>query len=96
MSYRMNRHSCYDLEYHLVVVTKYRHPVIDGAFKDRLTELTYRIFEENFQCYVNEVNTDKDHIHILFEAPPQKNSPNTLLRSIGNPISGIVLILFAL
>lgn len=115
MSYRTNRHSCYDLEYHLVVVTKYRHPVIDGAFKDRLTELTYRIFEENFQCYVNEVNTDKDHIHILFEAPPQvalsslvcsyktvtqdyseKNSPNTLLRSIGNPISGIVLILFAL
>ena len=71
MSYRTNRHSCYDLEYHLVVVTKYRHPVIDGAFKDRLTELTYRIFEENFQCYVNEVNTDKDHIHILFEAPPQ-------------------------
>ena len=62
MSYRTNRHSCYDLEYHLVVVTKYRHPVIDGAFKDRLTELTYRIFEENFQCYVNEVNTDKDHI----------------------------------
>lgn len=57
--------------YHLVVVTKYRHPVINGAFKDRLTELTYRIFEENFQCYVNEVNTDKDHIHILFEAPPQ-------------------------
>lgn len=71
MSYRTNRHSCYDLEYHLVVVTKYRHPVINGAFKDRLTELTYRIFEENFQCYVNEVNTDKDHIHILFEAPPQ-------------------------
>lgn len=70
MSYRTNRHSCYDLEYHLVVVTKYRHPVIDGAFKDRLTELTYRIFEENFQCYVNEINTDKDHIHILFEAPP--------------------------
>ena len=55
----------------MVVVTKYRHPVINGAFKDRLTELTYRIFEENFQCYVNEVNTDKDHIHILFEAPPQ-------------------------
>ena len=54
MSYRTNRHSCYDLEYHLVVVTKYRHPVIDGAFKDRLTELTYRIFEENFQCYVND------------------------------------------
>ena len=71
MSYRTNRHSCYDLEYHLVVITKYRHPVIDGAFRERLIELTKRIFEENFHCFVSEVNTDKDIIHILFEAPPQ-------------------------
>lgn len=28
--YRTNRHSCYLLEYHLVVVTKYRHP---GAYR---------------------------------------------------------------
>ena len=104
MSYRTNRHSCYDLKYHLVVVTKYRHPVIDGAFKDRLTELTYRIFEENFQCYVNEINTDKDHIHILFEAPPQmtlsslvcsyKTVTARLLRK--EFASGVVRILFAL
>ena len=31
--YRTNRHSCYLLEYHLVVVTKYRHPVLKGAIK---------------------------------------------------------------
>lgn len=66
MSYHTNRHSCYDLEYHLVVVTKYRHPVIEGAFKTRLVELTYRILEEDFRCYVNEVNTDKDQIPYPF------------------------------
>lgn len=71
MSYRTNRHSCYDLEYHLVVVTKYRHPVIVRAFKERLLELTKRIFEENFSCFISEINTDRDHIHIMFEAPPQ-------------------------
>lgn len=71
MSYRTNRHSCYDLEYHLVVVTKYRHPVIVGAFKERLLELTKRIFEEKFSCFISEINTDRDHIHIMFEAPPQ-------------------------
>lgn len=42
MSYRTNRHSCYDLEYHLVVVTKYRHPVIDGAFKGKTTQKRIR------------------------------------------------------
>ena len=71
MSYRTNRHSCYDLKYHLVVVTKYRHPVIMGAFRERLLELTKRIFEKNFSCFVSEINTDRDHIHIMFEAPPQ-------------------------
>ena len=71
MSYRKNRHSCYDLSYHLVVVTKYRHPVIMGEAKERLIELTKRIFEENFLCEILEINTDKDHIHIMFDAPPQ-------------------------
>ena len=28
--YHMNRHSIYKLQYHLVVVTKYRHPVLTG------------------------------------------------------------------
>lgn len=44
--YRRNRHSCYLLEYHLVVVTKYRHPVITGTLKDRLLELSGFILEE--------------------------------------------------
>ena len=71
MSYKKNRHSCYDLSYHLVVVTKYRHPVIVGEIKDRLIELSYRMLEKNFPCEVLEINTDVDHIHIMFDAPPQ-------------------------
>lgn len=38
--YRTNRHSCYLLEYHLVVVTKYRHPVLKGAIKVYLLDQT--------------------------------------------------------
>ena len=71
MSYKKNRHSCYDLSYHLVVVTKYRHPVIVGEIKGRLIELSYRILEKNYPCEVLEINTDVDHIHIMFDAPPQ-------------------------
>lgn len=69
--YKKNRHSCYDLSYHLVVVTKYRHPVIEGNLAQRLTELSYRILEENYPCSIQTINTDKDHIHIMFDAPPQ-------------------------
>ena len=32
---------------------------------------TYRLFESNFECQVLEINTDKDHVHILFRAKPQ-------------------------
>lgn len=69
--YRKNRHSCYLLEYHLVVVTKYRHPVITGALKDRLIELSEQVINDYWKCMISAINTDTDHIHILFEAPPQ-------------------------
>ena len=69
--YRTNRHSCYLLEYHLVVVTKYRHPVITGKLKDRLLELSFNVIEDYWKCRILEINTDKDHIHILFESKPQ-------------------------
>lgn len=69
--YRTNRHSCYLLEYHLVVVTKYRHPVLTGKLKDRLFELSFNVIEDYWKCRILEISTDKDHIHILFESKPQ-------------------------
>lgn len=44
--YKTNRHSCYLLEYHLVVVTKYRHPTLTGRLRERLLELSYNIIED--------------------------------------------------
>ena len=74
--YRTNRHSCYLLEYHLVVVTKYRHPVLKGAIKVYLLDQTKTIFD-SWHCTIKAVNTDLDHIHIL--RPHHKyNYPNWL------------------
>ena len=69
--YRKNRHAVYLLQYHLVVVTKYRHPVIDGNIKDRLISLSHEIIEGHWKGEILEINTDHDHIHILFEVSPQ-------------------------
>ena len=66
-----NLHAVFDLEYHLVIVTKYRHPVLTDKVKESLLRHTYRLFENNFDCKVLEINTDKDHIHILFSTKPQ-------------------------
>ena len=66
-----NLHAVFDLEYHLVIVTKYRHPVLTDEVKASLFRHTYRLFESNFDCKVLEINTDKDHVHILFSAKPQ-------------------------
>jgi len=69
--YNKNRHSVYRLQYHLVVVTKYRHKVIDKDINQRLKEIAYNIFENKWSCKILEIETELDHIHIAFEANPQ-------------------------
>lgn len=56
---------------HLVVVTKYRHKVIDEVIKKRLIAIFTEILEERWGCQLIEINTDEDHLHVLFDAPPQ-------------------------
>ena len=68
---KRNRHSVYDLEYHLVVVTRYRHPVLVGEVSGRLLEISRRIFEDDWGCSISSIETSADHVHILFDAPPQ-------------------------
>ena len=68
--YYTNRHSCFLLQYHLVLVTKYRHPVITGDIEAALKEHAERFFSER-GMRIMEMETMPDHIHILYEAPPQ-------------------------
>ena len=69
--YHKNRHAIYKLQYHLVVVTKYRHSVLTGELSDRLVQISRKVVEDDWKCRILEINTDKDHVHILFEASPQ-------------------------
>ena len=70
LPYYTNRHSCYLLQYHLVLVTKYRHPVLSGALETELIDYTKNYFSKQ-NMHIIEINCCQDHIHILFEAPPQ-------------------------
>ena len=79
-SYYTNRHSCFLLQYHMVLVTKYRHPVITGSLKDSLYGKIKGLFEKR-GLNILEMNGEKDYVHILFEADPM-TSPGELANVI--------------
>ena len=66
-TYYTNRHSCFLLQYHIVLVTKYRRPVLTGAVKELVYQVIQDIFDEK-DLVILEMNGEADHIHILFEA----------------------------
>lgn len=68
-SYYTNRHSYFLLQYRMVLVTKYRHPVLTGKIRDTVYEKIQSIFKDR-DLEILEFNGEADHIHILFEADP--------------------------
>ena len=70
--YYTNRHSCFLLQYHLVLVTKYRHPVITGNLEQYLLSYTEDYFNERGMV-IQAIEAMPDHMHILFDAPHQIN-----------------------
>lgn len=75
--YKKNRHAYFKLTYHLVVATKYRHKCINYDVMKRLKEISEDLFSK-WNCEIIEMNGEEDHIHILFDAPPQINLANTI------------------
>lgn len=65
-----NCHAQYRLEYHLVLVTKYRKACITEDMFQFLKAETVRIFALN-EVELLEMNYEPDHVHLLFSAPPQ-------------------------
>lgn len=64
-----NAHSVFLLNYHLVLVVKYRRQVFDGDISNRAKEI-FEYIAPNYNITLEEWNHDKDHIHILFRAHP--------------------------
>ena len=65
-----NSHSVFSLNYHLILVTKYRREVFDAAVSSRAKEIFDRI-APNYKIECIEWNHDKDHVHILYRAHPK-------------------------
>ena len=64
-----NKHSVFLLNYHLVLVVKYRRKVIDDAVSE-FARQTFERIGASYHITLTEWNHDGDHIHVLFKAHP--------------------------
>ena len=63
-------HCVYSLNYHLVIVTKYRRHVLTKPMLDRFDGLA-RERVEAWGGRLLEVNGEAEHVHLLFTLPPK-------------------------
>lgn len=68
-TYYTNGHSCFLMTCHIVLVTKFRQPVLTGPVQ----KTVYRILRETLEsrdCHVLQMNGEPDHVHMLIEYSP--------------------------
>ena len=66
---RSNNHSVFSLNYHLVLVIKYRKQVLNNDISNRLKEI-FEYISRNYTITLEEWEHDKDYVHVLFKAHP--------------------------
>ena len=64
-----NNHSVFSLNYHLILITKYRKEVITDIISEYLKHI-FCYIAPKYKITLSEWNHDRDHIHILFKAEP--------------------------
>ena len=65
-----NAHSVFLLYYHLILVIKYRHQIIDEVISARAKEI-FEYIAPTYKITIQEWNYKKDHVHVLFKAHPK-------------------------
>jgi len=55
----------------LVIATKYRRKILKDGFGEYLKKLIVGIGRQLPEIEIIEVNTDKDHVHMLLSIPPK-------------------------
>jgi len=72
----------YSIQYHIVWYVKYRHKILTEQIEERLVEILEQVAMcEDFE--ILEINTDKDHIHILVNCSPHHYIPEIIQKLKG-------------
>ena len=67
--YKSGSHTRYDIKYHIVWITKYRRPVLEGSVAELTRDLIRQICMQN-EVIILKGHVSKDHIHILVSSSP--------------------------
>ncbi|QHV01494.1 IS200/IS605 family transposase [Synechocystis sp. CACIAM 05] len=70
MKFKTNRNVVYNCQYHVVWCVKYRKKLLTGDIETRLKEILLDVATE-IETEIVEMETDKDHIHLLISCDPQ-------------------------
>ena len=73
MKCKRQAHAVYHTRYHIVVSTKYRKRILRWGIEKYLQKRIREISKYHPDLEVIEVNTDKDHMHVLMCIPPKKS-----------------------
>ncbi|NBG87237.1 IS200/IS605 family transposase [Isachenkonia alkalipeptolytica] len=65
----------YSIQYHLVWCVKYRHDILHGEIDVDVKALLRKIAVDN-DILIIEMESDKDHIHLLIDCKPQHVIPS--------------------
>lgn len=74
------RTSVYSLQYHLILVTKYRQGVLVGDVKQELATML-RSLANQFDMIIEEMEIMSDHVHLLVDASP-KHSISSIMKGL--------------
>ena len=67
-----NNHSVFLLNYHLILVIKYRRKVITTPISERLKWI-FEYIQPTYNVTLMEGNHDQDHVHVLMKTHPNTN-----------------------
>ncbi|WP_040483881.1 IS200/IS605 family transposase [Lyngbya aestuarii] len=70
MELKSNKNIIYNCQYHVVWCVKYRRKVLIGDVEARLKEILAQVVVD-VRCELDEMETDKDHVHLLISCDPQ-------------------------
>jgi putative transposase len=86
-------HGTYTIQFHLVLVTKYRNKCITKPMAAYL-QANYQRLLEQWDCQLLECNGEPDHMHLLISANP-KIQPSKMVNSLKTATSRLVRKQFA-
>jgi putative transposase len=70
MTIKSNQNIVYNCQYHVVWCVKYRKKLLVGDIEARLKQVVSEVATD-VQAEIIEMETDKDHIHLLISCDPQ-------------------------